>query len=180
MKRIDVGKASEIVLREVFLLFVYLAFLITPILGQFPEISGSLWVFIALVPYVTFQAFRYQYSIRRKEPFAAYLEFFFLKSLRFFGGLMALAGIALFIGQVWKYLKYGFWSQMPLLSWVPSSVEEWVINPTSWIGLSKIIGSILSSVSVPFALCLGGVPLVVLEPNLEELKQRHSEKSNDT
>ena len=169
----------EVIFREVFFVVIYLAFVVAPIAAQFSELSGVQLLLITLAPYVTFQALRYHYSIRRKESFAAYIEYYFLNGLRYAGVLMVFGGIALFLWQVWMYLKYGYWNEMPLLSWAPSYIEEWVINPTSWLGLSKIIGSILSSVSAPFTLCLAGVPFILLEPNLEELKELHAEKRNN-
>ena len=179
MKRIGTGRVTEIVLREVFFLFIYLAFLFAPIAGRFPELTGAYWLLVALVPYAAFQAFRYYYAIRRKEPFAAYIEFVFLKALWLVGTIMVFIGIALFIGQAWRYLKYGFWPEMPMLSWMSSNVAEWVTSPGSWIGLSKIVGSILRSVSAPFALCVLGFPFALLKPNLEDLKQLYAEKGND-
>ena len=76
------------------------------------------------------------------------------------GVLLILVGIGIFGFQVFTYLKYGEWIEFPLTilaSLGPEKYVSWLSNPTSWLGLHKIIDGALKSIPLSlFAIVVGG------------------------
>jgi len=75
------------------------------------------------------------------------------------GILLIIAGFIVIGFQVIAYLLYGDWIELPLLflaSFGPDSFVGWIANPTSWIGLHKIIFWVLDFTPISVLLILIG------------------------
>jgi len=82
------------------------------------------------------------------------------------GFLFILAGIGLFGFQVFMYLKYGEWIELPLTTLAslgPEKFASWLIDPTSWLGLHKIISKALESIPLSLFAIVVGVAMIVYE-----------------
>jgi hypothetical protein len=67
--------------------------------------------------------------------------------------IVAVAGAFLFVTQCAWWLYFGEWVPLPLgIVLLPvGSLQEWLADPRSWIGLHKIVDLILS---LPLPMCL--------------------------
>jgi hypothetical protein len=75
--------------------------------------------------------------------------------VKIIGVIIILAGIGIVGFQIFIYLKNGEWIELPLLYLVtygPNEFVSWLYNPTSWLGLHKIIYGALKL--IPLSLCL--------------------------
>ena len=76
------------------------------------------------------------------------------KIVNIFGVLLILAGLVIVGFQVFLYFKDGQWTELPLLDLAvfgPEKFVLWLNNPTSWIGLHKIIYGLLNL--IPLSMC---------------------------
>ena len=76
------------------------------------------------------------------------------KIVNVLGVLLILAGLVIVGFQVFLYFKNGQWIELPLLylaAFGPDEFVTWLNNPTSWVGLHKIIYVLLSF--IPLSMC---------------------------
>jgi hypothetical protein len=88
-------------------------------------------------------------------------------------GVTLLYSGAIIIGvQVFAYLLYGQWEELPLFYLFallgPDRFISWLDSPGSWIGLHKIVSGILEFMPLSLFLMLVGLPM-----SLYEIKKKH-------
>ena len=75
------------------------------------------------------------------------------------GVLVVLAGFLIVGWQIFVYLKHGEWVELPLLVLAalgPEKFAFWLANPSSWLGLHKLIYGLLKFFPVSlFAVLVG-------------------------
>ncbi len=82
------------------------------------------------------------------------------------GVLLILAGFLIIGFQIFLYLKNGEWIKLPLLYLVafgPDNFVSWLDNPTSWLGLHKIVYGILDFIPVSLFSMLVGWAMTAYE-----------------
>lgn len=100
---------------------------------------------------------------------------------KIFGWLVTLFGLWMLADQIYMYLKEGYWLEMPATDiWLASSAGYWhffgkgtqwyelkgpfalwLNNPQSWLGLHKIVWSVLHTLSLPFLVIVFGMVFVL-------------------
>jgi len=83
-------------------------------------------------------------------------------------GVTLLYSGAIIIGlQVFVYLLYGKWEELPLFYLPallgPDKFMSWLDNPRSWLGLHKIVFGLLKYMPLSLFLMLVGLPLSIYE-----------------
>lgn len=83
-----------------------------------------------------------------------------IRAINIFGLILSMGGIALAMFQVFLYLKNGEWVRFHFLDvcivFTPNKIALWLENPSSWLGLHKIIHSVLDFIPISlFALSVG-------------------------
>ncbi|MCI0529017.1 MAG: hypothetical protein L0Y56_16390 [Nitrospira sp.] len=85
------------------------------------------------------------------------------KLVNIIGVTLLYIGIIIIGLQVFVYLLYGKWEELPLFYLPallgPDAFMSWLDNPRSWLGLHKIVFGILKFMPLSLFLMLVGVPL---------------------
>ena len=100
---------------------------------------------------------------RMNEPINLNLIIFYLGI-----GLMT-TGFCILIYQIFHWLKFGNWLELPLayvLYIFPKNFVSWVVEPNKWMGLNKIVQWILFEISIPMASFFLGVAIMIYGESL--------------
>lgn len=87
------------------------------------------------------------------------------------GVLVVLAGFVIVGWQIFTYLKHGEWVELPLLILAalgPEKFVSWLANPSSWLGLHKLLYGFLKFFPVSLFTVLVGAAMVVYGINKTE------------
>jgi len=83
-----------------------------------------------------------------------------------FGIIFMLTGIGLLSYQSLLWLQTGIWTEYPLLGifnflFENTALQQWIINPESWIGMQKLFLWFLESIPVSLALIIPGISIAL-------------------
>ena len=76
------------------------------------------------------------------------------------GYLLFIGGIGIVGWQVFIFLKVGQWVEVPLFSiafLAPNSIQSWLNDPTTWLGLHKIVMGVLEGCPLSCPLIIFGL-----------------------
>jgi len=85
--------------------------------------------------------------------------------LYFIGLALVIFGIFLLGSQIFNFLKSGVWNEIPLvgiMAYAPDKIAAWVFEPQSWLGLHKIIISILNFLPLSLTSAFVGFGLIAI------------------
>ena len=98
---------------------------------------------------------------------------FFKDEILYAGGVLMLAGISVGIYQIYFWLKFGNWLELPLnyiLYITPESFSDWVYFPTEWIGISNIVRWVLTHSPISIVVFLLGLTILISGEYIKENK----------
>ena len=83
-----------------------------------------------------------------------------------FGGIIFAVGMGLLTYQVFIWLQSGVWNEYPMLTvfnfiFENTSIQHWLTNPESWIGVQKLFLWFLESIPVSLALIVPGFSITL-------------------
>jgi hypothetical protein len=100
-------------------------------------------------------------AVELARNIASMLRFLIILGVSFPGGLLGSGGLILFGLQVFWWLQSGYWTPFPLFDVVvaygPRSLANWLTDPTSWLGLHRIIAFVLDVSLALTMIVVGGV-----------------------
>lgn len=108
-----------------------------------------------------------------------------MRSILSVGGIVVfLSGLGIFGWQIYGWLKYGTWVELPLIlgvQYIPEgyAIKSWFNHPDSWLGLHRLLVWALETTPITVVLILGGLyfALRMSEDPLREHKRRREANS---
>ena len=100
------------------------------------------------------------------EKGISWLDRAWQRIVNIFGVILILTGIGIVGFQIFIYLKNRQWIELPLLYLVafgPNEFVSWLDNPTSWLGLHKIIYGALELIPLSIFSVLVGAAMTSYE-----------------
>jgi hypothetical protein len=88
-----------------------------------------------------------------------------------FGALIILSGFLMIGWQIFTFLKLGEWVKLSLLvlaAFGPEKLAAWLVSPSSWFGLHKLIYGLLEFFPLSLFVMLVGVAVIAYGSNKSE------------